>query len=722
MQLIAHTSDDGREQPFEEHARNVAQTAVSFAAEFGGESQARLMGLLHDVGKCAPAVQAHLRGENPAKVEHSAAAAELFRGLPDPAALLLAYCVAGHHTGLPDGGVSSDTEALPTLVGKLKRQSKRAGDYLAYQDVLGKDEIRVSLPDISPAPRHAGFSYAFWTRMLFSCLVDADYLDTEAFMKDEPLRLLPNEEMRSLLDRLNARLARFPAPSDELGRRRMSVLRDCVNAAEKPRGLFTLTVPTGGGKTLSSLAFALNHAVKNGIRRVIYVIPYTSIIEQTAREFRQTLGEQNVLEHHSLAEYDDGDEEQNLHRLAAENWDLPVVVTTNVQFFESLFANKPSRCRKLHNIADSVIIFDEAQMFPGDLLLPCIRAIEELVRSYRCTAVLCSATQPALDGLFDSTLPLTEICGNPMELYTTLRRVRFEKPDEIDDAALTARLNALPQVLCIVNTRAQAQALFKGLEKEGSFHLSTLMTPRNRREKLAVIRDRLREGLPCRVISTSLIEAGVDVDFPRVFREEAGLDSIVQAAGRCNREGKLSPDEAAVSVFRPEERYVRHRSSALRMPVDTALGVEREFSDIACPEAICSYFTALYRFRGEALDRKRIVPALDQCVKNGLMIPFAEVARQFRVIESPARTVLIPADEDTQSLFAKLRDGLRSRALMRGAGQYAVPVYEKQFDALLASGALEVLDGELAILRDMSLYSDETGLHVPENGGQGIIT
>ncbi len=353
MLLIAHTSEDGREQSFEEHAYNVAELAASFASEFGDGTQAYMAGLLHDVGKCALAVQSHLHGD-PAKVEHSAAAAELFSRIQDPVATLLSYCVAGHHTGLPDGGVSFDMEKSLTLTGKLKRQGKRAGDYLAYLDVLGEVNPHIELPPLDYALSHMGFSYAFWTRMVFSCLVDADFLDTEAFMKDRPVRIGACEDMHSLLNRLNKRLARFPSPSNDLGYKRKSVLDDCIRTAERPRGLFTLTVPTGGGKTLSSLAFALSHAVENEIRRVIYVTPYTSIIEQTAREFAETFGPQNVLEHHSLAEYDAEGEEQNFHRLAAENWDLPVVVTTNVQFFESLFANKTSRCRKLHNIANSV--------------------------------------------------------------------------------------------------------------------------------------------------------------------------------------------------------------------------------------------------------------------------------------------------------------------------------------------------------------------------------
>ncbi len=605
-------------------------------------------------------------------------------------------------------------------MGKLKRQLGREGNYLAYADAIGEIELNPSLPALDHAPQHKGFSYAFWTRMVFSCLVDADYLDTEAFMRDEPLRTLPQADLRTLLGRLEARLGLFGGPKDALAVKRKEVLEACMTRAAQPRGLFSLTVPTGGGKTLSSLAFALNHAVQNGLRRVIYVIPYTSIIDQTAKVFREALGPENVLEHHSNARYDGGDEDRNVYRLAAENWDLPIVVTTNVQFFESLFGHSPSSCRKLHNIANSVVIFDEAQMFPIDLMLPCIRAIEELVRNYRCTAVLCSATQPALDGLFDPPLRPREICADHKALYAALRRVRFAFAGEMTDAELIGRLNATDRALCIVNTRAQAQALYHGLAGDGRFHLSTLMTPEHRKAVLEVIRARLIEGLPCRVVSTSLIEAGVDVDFPCVFREEAGIDSIVQAAGRCNREGRLSPDDAVVYVFRPEERYVSRRAASLRQPVDVARSVAKDCVDIASPEAIQKYFTALYAFRGEALDAQRIVHALDACARNGLMIPFAQVARQFRVIDAPTRPVLVALDDGARGIAEALKRGVASRRLMREAARHSVSLYEGQFNALRALGALELVGEGIAVLRDTSLYSNEIGLRIPDSAGVGI--
>ncbi|MDD4312800.1 MAG: CRISPR-associated helicase Cas3', partial [Eubacteriales bacterium] len=520
-----------------------------------------------------------------------------------------------------------------------------------------------------------------------------------------------------LYERLLDRLSAFGPPKTPLAEKRNQVQQDCLRMAEEPRGIYTLTVPTGGGKTLSSLAFALKHAMKNELRRVIYVIPYTSIIDQTAAVFRNALGDQNVLEHHHNVSYESTDERETDPRaLASENWDAPVVVTTNVQFFESLFANRTSRCRKLHNIANSVIIFDEAQMLPKDLLRPCVQAIQELVRNHCCTAVLCSATQPALGQFFDDPGSIREICKDHEALYQALHRVHFEYAKELDDVTLLDRLNHLDQVLCIVNTKLQAQTLFAGLSGEGNYHLSTLMTPSHRRRILAEIRDRLRESLPCRVISTSLIEAGVDVDFPVVYREEAGLDSAIQAAGRCNREGNRSAEDSVVYLFEPEARYQSKLPPSLRLPVDVTHILIQQFADISAPEVIFTYFSRLFAFLGDSLDKKHIVKQINDGIRQGLSIPFAKIAEEFRVIESPTRMVLIPEDQESRELIRLLRAGVRTNKLLRQTGLHAVSIYPKQYELLFGAGALEVLDEEIAVLRDETLYSSDTGLHIPQDG------
>lgn len=310
-------------------------------------------------------------------------------------------------------------------------------------------------------------------------------------------------------------------------------------------------MPTGGGKTVASLAFALKHAVEHNMDRVIYVIPYTSIIEQNAQIFREILGDDNVLENHCNVDYE-GTEEFRPMQLASENWDKPVVVTTNVQFFESLFSNKSSKCRKLHNIANSVIIFDEAQMLPIDYLTPCLSMIQELVENYGTSVVLCTATQPALDDFFVSKEQIVELCPRLGEQFRFFERVTYQNIGSISKEGITELLAKEQSVLCIVNTRKDAQELYHSLQGGGVYHLSTSMYPKHRKRVLKCVKERLSTKKKCILISTSLVEAGVDLDFSCVYREIAGIDSMIQAAGRCNREGKRTVEESKVYIFELE--------------------------------------------------------------------------------------------------------------------------------------------------------------------------
>ena len=588
---LAHRAQDGREQSILEHNNHVAALCAAFAAPFGAGKLGRLLGLAHDIGKYSDAFQRRIRGA-PIRTDHSTAGAqEIVKYM----GWLAAYCIAGHHGGLPDGGGKTDADSAPTLSGRLKRPVEPYGRFA--QELCLERVQPARMPKVLG---RGGFTMAFWTRMLFSCLVDADYLDTEEFMRGSPPPRGSSQTMEQLLDRLEKYVEKWSRPQSELDRARCDILRACMDAGENQKpGLFTLTVPTGGGKTISSLAFALRHAVAHGKKRIVYVIPYTSIIEQTADTFRKVLGEDVVLEHHANVDFDDDesglpDPEKVRKKLAAENWDLPVVVTTAVQFFESLFANKPSRCRKLHNLADSVIIFDEAQTLPLPYQLPCVRAIAELTVNYGASCVLCTATQPALGPLFTGiTLEL-----NPREIAPEIpslvfQRVQYKRLGQLSDEELAQRLDTHKQVLCIVSTRKQAQAVYSLLGKENSFHLSTLMTPEHRRAILAEVKKRLEAGLPCRVVSTSLIEAGVDVDFPVVYRAEAGLDSIVQAAGRCNREGKRPASDSCVYIFQPDSTYSTSLPHAMKRPLDVMRSVTRDCPALDAPETIERYFTAL---------------------------------------------------------------------------------------------------------------------------------
>ncbi len=484
---------------------------------------------------------------------------------------------------------------------------------------------------------------------------------------------------------------------------------------QKP-GLFTLTVPTGGGKTVASLAFALAQAKNQGMQRIVYVVPYTAVIEQTADTFRAILGEDQVLEHHSgvLSDIEaEATHSQIQKAKAAENWDMPVVVTTAVQFFESLYASRSSKCRKLHNLARSVILFDEAQMLSLNYLRPCVFAMAQLATGYGASIVLCTATQPALAPLFREYLPevdTVELCPPGTFQWGPFQRVVFQKSGELSWMQLAERIQAAAQALCIVNSRKNAQTLYALLDEDGRYHLSTLMCPSHRRSVLREIRARLQEGRPCRVVSTSLIEAGVDVDFPAVFREEAGLDAVLQAAGRCNREGRHPAQESIVTVFKAE--------TPPPPMFRTAIGVGRmileQYDDLSSPAAIHAYFQELLDVKGKAAqDSKGLLDLM-----QNTPFPFQTVAQRFKLIENDTRTVYIPMDAQAKSLLQQLHSGHAGKTLFRKLGQYGVSIYPQHFDALFDAGVLEILDCGAAVLTDMELYHNETGLSLHADNAQ----
>lgn len=706
---IGHKREDGEIQALRDHLLGVAVRARGFAEEFGAGDHAYRTGLLHDIGKYAPDVQRRMADpEHVDRVNHTSAGAIAAQSLRD---LYAAFAIAGHHGGLSDLGARTSLPSEGTLWGKLKYKPQ---DCSAY-----RREIE---PDLSAEPPawigQDALVGSFYTRMLFSCLVDADFLDTEAFMRGDALRREGGDSMRALLGKLDAYVAPwFPATS-ELNARRCAILNRCREMGAGPKGLYTLTVPAGGGKTVSSLAFALRHAAEHGCSRVIYVVPYMSIIEQNAAKFAQILGEENVLEHHSGVEYDEDDlndaaaQRAMQKRLATENWDAPVVVTTAVQFFESLYASKTSKCRKLHSMAGSVIVLDEAQMLPLDYLSPCVYAIAELVRHYGVTAVLCTATQPALDGLFRVHAPglrITEIMEQPQALYQFFRRVSFRQEETLDEEALTCALAGERQVLCIVNTRKRAQNVYDGLPEEGRFHLSTLMTPNDRKAVIRRIRERLAHGECCRVVSTSLIEAGVDVDFPTVWREETGLDAILQAAGRCNREGKRTRQESIVHVFRVEERPPQRFARQIQA-LHAVQDAELEMDSL---RAIRLYSEHVIKAKGEFIDSKRILP---DC--RGFC--FRTAAEKFRIIETDTVPVYIPTAHNG-ALLDVLRAGSYTRRTIRSLQRDSVNVYREHAQKLMGAGKVEETRDGFLILADPDSYDPHKGLSLCDDPGQAIF-
>jgi CRISPR-associated endonuclease Cas3-HD len=707
------------------HLNGVADTAANLALPFGWSELARLCGCLHDIGKLSPEFQAYLRGERDSGGDHSIAGARLAKDHYDkPLAQLLAVIVAAHHAGLPD----SD---------RLDARLKQAIVPFGWEEQIGKLPKAEQLFSTMKPGGPAGFAPSFLIRMLYSCLVDADYLETERFYDGEVARG-GGTDLTVLRDRLNAFMANKSAGANgsAVNRLRAEVLAHARQKAELAPGLFTLTVPTGGGKTLASLSFALDHAVRHGLSRVIYVIPYTSIIEQTAKVFREALAsDADILEHHASFDWErfkkdrQPDDESGLAKLrrATENWDVPIVVTTAVQFFESLFANRSSRCRKLHNIAGSVVILDETQTLPITLLKPCLATLDELARNYRTSVVLCTATQPAVkisDG-FEGGLAIgsdRELAPDPERLYTALKRVVVERRDVTTDEEIAARFRDIPQMLCIVDSRSHAQDLFGEIRDfAGACHLTTFMCPRHRRMVLDTIRARLKAEQPVRLVATSLIEAGVDVDFPEVWRAAAGLESIAQAAGRCNREGRL--DVGRVVVFEPAARKLQHETAQRWQATEAAW---RHGDDLLGLAAVRRYFGELYWGKGNA--------ALDSATVNGQLgilnairrrardftFPFAGIADAFHLIDEIMEPVIVPwkadaDDTDAEDLLKRIAAMDRPRSDdLRRLQQYTVPIPQKARDVWFERGVLRPIHPALgeAMLRfeDRAHYHAQLGV------------
>lgn len=710
---LAHISEDKREQTILAHLNGTADLAGRFASAFDSEAEARFAGEQHDRGKYSSAFQHRLKGGPP--TDHSTAGAQYamaHRNIP------AAFAIAGHHSGIPDGGNGNDSADTATLLGRQKRNIEPTSPW---------DR---EIPETQSAPPTWVFqdnvTSMFYTRMLYSCLVDADFIDTETFMNGVPKPRGTGEAIPILLEKVRAKAQAYQSSPDDsiVVQQRNAVLKACQqHGRHGKQGLYTLTVPTGGGKTFASLAFALEHAAQHHLDRVFYVIPYTSIIDQTAQTFSALLGEENVLAHFSSVDYRLVEQEnltplQYRQLLSSENWDAPIVVTTAVQFFESLYSNRSSRCRKLHNIANSVVVFDEAQTLPNDYLMPCLSAIAQLVQHYHTTAVLCTATQPALESLFRDLAPglaAEEISPNPEQLYETLRRVTLDDIGTLSKKALAGRLCSHSQVLCVVNRRKTAQDLFAQLPSEGSYCLTTLLCAADRRAQLTEIRLRLKQGLPCRVVSTSLIEAGVDVDFPAAYREQAGLDSLLQTAGRCNRNGMHPAAESPVFLFRLEDCPV---PSTIAQNVNALNYITRHFPTLDTPEAIRCYFEQLYSIRS-SLDAKEILFHSNHGIE-GCAFPFSQIAEAFQLIETPTQTIYLPLDEGA-ALCDRLRHGAVNRTLLRQLGVYSVSCYSQQFNALDSAGVLEHLPNGAFILSDLSQYSRKTGLSMDVETGIGFF-
>lgn len=703
----------------EEHLRAVGTLAGEFASSFGQSDWGRLAGLWHDLGKYSPAFQsyiargsgfgpeAHVEGGK-GRVNHSSAGALHAVEKLGGKGRLLAYLIAGHHAGLPDW--HSDGHPLSALSQRLedKQHLQAVSSASVPTDVLH--------PAISPVTKPLGgeAGLALWLRMLFSCLVDGDFLDTEKFMAGaKALDRGQFSSIQLLLGAFDKHMAMLTADAKAtpVNRVRTEVLRQCRERASDAPGIFSLTVPTGGGKTLSSLAFALHHAVHHNKRRIVYVIPYTSIIEQTAGIFRDIFGD-NIVEHHSNL---DPEKESAKSRVAAENWDAPVIVTTNVQFFESLFASRTSSCRKLHNIVNSIVVLDEAQLLNPEFLQPTLDTINLLTQHYGVSFVLSTATQPALQSregfgwAFKGLNNVREIMTDPDVLYRDLERVTVEMPPDFharrEWEGLAAELTAYDSVLAVVNTRRDCRELHH-LMPERTIHLSAAMCGEHRTQVIEEIRARLKQQVPTRVISTQLVEAGVDIDFPVVYRALSGLDSIAQAAGRCNREGKL--DRGRVVVFVPPKSSP---PGTLRRAEQTTVSLlSGSTSDPMTRELFTRYFEHFY-VKADSLDKHGIQDLLTTDAGE-LKIQFRTAAEKFKLIDDVESQAILVWYGESQALIGKLKKDGPERWLMRKLQRYSVNLPRHVVDKLVKTGEVhEVWPGIFAQAAS-TLYDGDLGVTV----------
>jgi CRISPR-associated endonuclease/helicase Cas3 len=699
-------------QPLQEHLEQVSRRAAEAFADEDLARLAALVGAWHDLGKAQQGFQDYLR-TGKGHVDHSTSGGALLaKRLGEPWPRIVAPVILGHHGGIPDGAAQQNGHRATQqrLQDATPPEVERAATELPCP---AGNTLR---PPLCRSAKTFPFEMYLYCKLLHSALVDADYLDTEAyFQPDQAAKRTEGPTLQVLAERYDRYMEALEQESEPsaINALRRSIRADCLRAAEGPVGFYSLTVPTGGGKTLASLGFALRHAQAHPeMKKIIYAIPFCSIIEQNAAVFRAVLGDDAVLEHHSSAKAPEKGTEADL---AAENWQgRPVVVTTNVQLFESLFSNQPSRCRKLHNLQNSILILDEMQALPDGVLKPCLAMLDALVKDAHATVVICTATQPEYQSVWVEPPQIREIVADPGKLFRAMKRTKGVVLGRLEESALVDRLARQTQVLCILNRRATVQRVARALggEEAGAYHLSTMMCPAHRTQKLEEIRQRLKEGLPCRIISTSLIEAGVDIDLPVVYREAAGLDAIVQAAGRCNRNGK-DPRPAPVYIFelppeKGQEEVKRQGNVTLREILP------QYAEDPLGPEALAAYFRVKFA-KSEVLDDTDTLGEIYRH-KSDLWFPFATIAEKFALIRNAGEPLFVPYDEKAAELLHQLPTATVLGALLRALQPYGVTIYENQKKELLQRGLIRQRDGicwlDAAEAQLATVYTEEFGLDV----------
>lgn len=737
-------------EPVIEHLNEVSKLCKEFASEWNCGPEGEIAGIFHDVGKYTYAFQEVLKG-NLNKIDHATpgAAALLFQyGLDG---LASAIAVQGHHDGLQSGHFDSLKMAL-----SMKENRNKFGK--AYSSTAFKELISILLGECKILPRkdykksgYAGLCEQgrhipamMYVRMLFSALVDADYLATEAHFEGDEMGmkyhekapvLNPDAAIKKLLDH-KVELERCSKASAEINQLRKDLFDACYNAGEYSQGIFTLSAPTGAGKTLAMLGFALNHAKQEKKKRIIIVLPFLNIIEQTARVYKAILcdgGNPNyILEDHSLRDLDDGEST----RLFSENWDSPLIITTTVKFFEALFSNRPTECRKLHNIANSIVIFDEAQTMPAGLTIATLNTLTTLSSRFGSTIVFSTATQPAYESLnhyFSNNAEMEwqpkEIVPKELKLFERSKRVKsvwHGQAMTFDQVA--EKIAEADQVLAIVNLRRHAQELYNKVlvlcDNTYTYHISTYMCPAHRLDVLRQVREQLSKECPCRLISTQCVEAGVDLDFPVVWRAIAPFEAVIQAAGRCNRNGR---GEGIFNVFTPQIEEDKYPGEDYKKGAVTLKGMLMNKSiDLCDTEAIHTYYKKYFEFI--RIQEKGI--ELNKAITNR---NFEDVQRLYHWIPSKGINVLVPYREQRQQ-FEELKEDALKRGFSRKWGYAArklcvnvilnskSQIKDYLTEVMVIKNGKEKEGTGFYILLNSDLYSEKYGLDVSCTGGEEFFT
>lgn len=717
----AHINEKtGAVQTVKEHSENVAVLCRQFAVPVLKKVMYNV-GLLHDIGKFQESFQRLIDGKS-IKVEHSACGALVARELyPDAIGMMMEYCIAGHHSGIPDGGYKNDGPDMPTLCGRLKRNFEDFSEYkeeLELLEINRNEIIGFLMQDCGKNREILVDKFSFLTRYAFSCLVDADSIDTARFCRGEKIRPL-TADFQACLEKVNSKLASFVCTTP-LQKTREILQQQVFCKTDINAEIYLMNMPTGSGKTLCSVKFALERAVNTGKKRIIYVIPYNSIVDQTMAVFEEMFGsDAEILRHQSTFSYEENDYTEDYRKAAksaAENWDVEsIVVTTAVQFFESAYANKRGKLRKMHNMADSILIFDEAHLMPQNYLQPCLRAITFITKYLNSEAVFLTATMPDFSKLIRQyALENSQIVDliDDTSMFCAFQKCQYQQLGKLRAESLLEKAMSYPSSLIIVNKKQSAKKLFE-LCGGKKYHLSTYMTAYDREKTIQEIRnelEQLEKDFPAyrdvpqdrriTIISTSLIEAGVDLDLYTVFRELTGLDSILQSGGRCNREGKRNQAEVYIFEFDGENRTSQDMKSNI------ASGILDRYEDISCPEAIKEYYDRLFFVKKDVIKGKTIT----QNCSDISCIPFAEYARDFELIDSGTIPLVVPRDEQSREIVDSLKFTGGGLGIARRLQKYTCSIYQKELDDLIRQHVVDDFGTGILCLTNTDYYDENTGI------------